>query len=113
MSVLLKVAKIDVNCSGVKSSILLTCFDNTPKHFSTPLQLTSSFLIIEIISAFFAALTKSVKFLAKLKSIFPDEFLSKLDLSGYIQNKILEINKNVKEQKVINFEPIKDSKLPF
>lgn len=49
----------------------------------------------------------------ELKSILPDEFLAKLDLKTYNLNKILENNKNGKQEKVVFFEPIEDAELPF
>ena len=49
----------------------------------------------------------------ELKSILPDEFLAKLDLRTYNLNKILENNKNGKQEKVVFFEPIEDAELPF
>ena len=49
----------------------------------------------------------------ELKSILPDEFLAKLDLRTYNFNKILENNKNGKQEKVVFFEPIEDAELPF
>ena len=49
----------------------------------------------------------------ELKSILPEEYLAKLDLSSFIYNKALENNKNAHQERIIHFEPIDDEKLPF
>ena len=49
----------------------------------------------------------------ELKSILPEEYLAKLDLSSFIYNKALENNKNAHQERIIQFEPIDDEDLPF
>ena len=48
----------------------------------------------------------------ELKSILPEEYLEKLDLSSFIYNNKLE-SYNGHQERIIKFEPIDDGELPF